>query len=82
MAAALRQGYSWPTICGGSGTCKTCVFQTLDGAANLLPAQRYEQESLDAIASTLPNGGEGWRLACQAQATGDVTLRKVGVRPV
>lgn len=82
MAAAIRNGYSWPTICGGSGTCKTCVFQTLDGADNLAPAKRYEQEGLDAIAGTLPDGGKNWRLACQARATGDVTLRKVGVRPV
>lgn len=82
MAAAIRNGFTWPTICGGRGTCKTCVFLTLAGGANLLAAEPWEVEGLETIAETLPNGGEGWRLACQAKATGDVTLRKVGVRAV
>ena len=85
MAAAIRSGYTWPTICGGEGSCKTCVFLILEGEENLADIAPYEQEGLQSIAEPLPNGGDGWRLACQAQlraqATGNVRLRKGGVRP-
>ena len=82
MAAAIRNGYAWPTICGGQGTCKTCVFLTLEGKSNLLAIEAWEEQALDSIIHTLPNlgQGQGWRLACQAKATGDVKLRKIGVR--
>tara|TARA_B110000444_G_C18551649_1_gene460525 strand:+ start:241 stop:546 length:306 start_codon:yes stop_codon:yes gene_type:complete len=80
MAAAIRNGYTWPTICGGQGTCKTCVFLTLEGKSNLLAIEAWEEQALDSIIHTLPNLGQGWRLACQAKATGDVKLRKIGVR--
>ena len=80
MAAAIRNGFTWPTICGGQGTCKTCVFMTLEGEDNLAEIESWEEQALTSIAATLPNQGEGWRLACQAKATGDVKLRKIGVR--
>lgn len=80
MAAAIRNGYTWPTICGGQGTCKTCVFLTLDGQHNLVEVEPWEEQALDSIIDTLPNRGQGFRLACQAKATGDVKLRKIGVR--
>lgn len=82
MAAAIRNGFTWPTICGGQGTCKTCVFLTLEGESNLKAAETWEADALATIAGTLPNQGEGYRLACQAKTTGDVRLRKIGVRPV
>ena len=80
MAAAIRNGYTWPTICGGQGTCKTCVFLTLKGKRNLVAIEPWEEQALDSITDSLPNRGQGWRLACQAKATGDVKLRKIGVR--
>lgn len=80
MAAAIRNGFTWPTICGGQGTCKTCVFSTLEGEGNLSRVEPWEMEGLASIAETMSNRGHGWRLACQASATGDVKLRKVGVR--
>ena len=80
MAAAIRNGYTWPTICGGQGTCKTCVFLTLEGQRNLVDVEPREEQALDSIIDTLPNRGQGFRLACQAKATGDVKLRKIGVR--
>lgn len=82
MASAIRNGFSWPTICGGQGTCKTCVFSTLEGLDNLAQIEPFEAQALASIAGTLPQRGEGWRLACQATATGDVRLRKIGVRPI
>ena len=80
MAAAIRNGYTWPTICGGQGTCKTCVFLTLEGKSNLVEIEPWEEQALDSIIHTLPKRGQGWRLACQAKATGNVRLRKIGVR--
>ncbi len=80
MAAAIRNGYTWPTICGGLGTCKTCVFLTLEGQGNLVEIEPREQQALDSIIDTLPKRAQGWRLACQAKATGNVRLRKIGVR--
>ncbi|MFT7219057.1 MAG: 2Fe-2S ferredoxin [Candidatus Azotimanducaceae bacterium] len=80
MAAAIRNGYTWPTICGGQGTCKTCVFLTLEGESNLAEIEPWEKTALDSITDTLPDKGQGWRLACQAKAIGDVRLKKIGVR--
>jgi ferredoxin len=81
IQAAWRHGYTWPTICGGAGTCKTCVFMIIEGAENMRPIEPWEDEGLRSIAATLPaNRGQGWRLACQAKVSGDVRLRKAGVR--
>jgi ferredoxin len=80
IQAAWRNGYTWPTICNGRGTCKTCVFLTLDGEPNLSAIEAWEQEGLASIADSLPDAGQGWRLACQAKVYGDVRLRKIGVR--
>ncbi|MBM4204468.1 MAG: 2Fe-2S iron-sulfur cluster binding domain-containing protein, partial [Gammaproteobacteria bacterium] len=80
IQAAWRNGLTWPTICGGAGTCKTCVFLTLDGAEHLLPPEPWEASGLRSIAASLPVNGQGWRLACQAKVLGDIRLRKSGVR--
>jgi ferredoxin, 2Fe-2S len=80
IQAAWRNGYTWPTICGGVGTCKTCVFQILSGAENLSPIEPWEASGLRSIADSLPNHGEGSRLACQTRVTADIRLRKIGVR--
>jgi 2Fe-2S ferredoxin len=80
IQAAWRNGYTWPTICEGAGTCKTCVFLTLDGAEHLLPVEPWEESGLRSISASLPENGRGWRLACQAKTQGDVRLRKAGVR--
>ena len=88
MAGALRNGYSWPTICGGQGACGTCVALILEGQEHLSPMQAREETSLRVVASTLPSPlpsslpgrGQCWRLACQTKVSGDVRLRKIGVR--
>jgi ferredoxin len=80
IEAAWRNGYTWPTICNGKGTCKTCVFLTLEGEENLSAVEPWEDSGLAAIAESLPAAGQGWRLACQATVSGNVRLRKSGVR--
>ena len=81
IQAAWRAGYTWPTICNGQGNCKVCVTLVLDGLENLLPIEAYEEEGLAQVRDTLPNGGEGWRLACQARVRGDIRVKKIGVKP-
>ena len=80
IQAAWRNGYTWPTICNGQGTCKTCVFLTLEGEENLSAVEAWEESGLQTIAESLPDRGQGWRLACQAKVCGDIRLRKIGVR--
>ncbi len=64
-------GASWNGIaidstCGGHGTCKKCKVQIVDGS---VPVSR-----LDARAFTADQLRAGWRLACLAQATTDLTV--------
>ncbi len=79
IEAAWRNNYTWPTICGGQGTCKTCVFMVIDGEDQLGAIESWEAEGLADVAASL-RADSVWRLACQAKVTGDVRLRKVGVR--
>lgn len=80
FAAARRQGYSWPTVCGGEGSCRACVLTVLDGAEGLSAVAGWEREGLDAIRSTLRGDLSAYRLACQVTTERDVVVRKIGVR--
>jgi ferredoxin, 2Fe-2S len=79
IRAAWRNGYFWPTICNGDGTCKACVFRVEDGEEHLSAVESWEQEGLTSLGHP-PNAGTGWRLACQTRASGDIRVRKAGVR--
>ena len=75
--AAARQGYRWPTICGGNGTCRTCLMVVDEGRDNCSPIEDLEAEGLDA----LKEHRDGVRrLACQTRVTGDVVVTKRGVK--
>jgi len=80
MGAAVALGYYWPTTCGGEGRCTTCACLVLSGLDQLSPRGKNESRVLS------DERGPGIlqkpvRLACQAQAYGDVVLEKPGVRP-
>ena len=80
MAAARRNGYYWPTTCGGNAECTTCACTLLSAADTLAPMGRAERAALvegrgRAVLET-PT-----RLACQALVLADVELRKPGVLP-
>ncbi|MGQ0625688.1 MAG: 2Fe-2S iron-sulfur cluster-binding protein [Sporichthyaceae bacterium] len=77
--AAGRQGYRWPTICGGLGTCRTCLMLVDQGQENCSPIGDLEAEGLDALQE--PRDGVR-RLACQTRVSGDVVVTKRGVKPV
>jgi 2Fe-2S ferredoxin len=76
LAAALRQGYRWPTLCHGVGECTICFVKLLAGAEHVAPARLPEQERL------LECGRDGpdVRLACQLGIHGPITVLKQGLR--
>ena len=80
--AAHEAGIRWPTICGGQGTCHTCLMQVVDGSENLSAIETWEREGLDELGVTVNAAGEPYRLACQARVHGDVVVRKAGVRMI
>ena len=82
MAAARRQGYRWPTICNGKAECSTCYMKVVAGQANLGPLGPVEERGMDILLRSFPDSAASIRLACQATLTGDVVVRKPGVRPI
>ncbi|WP_018506141.1 2Fe-2S iron-sulfur cluster-binding protein [Parafrankia discariae] len=81
IEAAWRLGYHWPTVCHGQASCTVCHVEVLSGAEHLTPA---DEEERDALENRLPGARRRdlveLRLACRACATGDVAVRKKGVR--
>ena len=79
IAAAWREGYYWPTVCGGRGECTACHVIIEDGAANAVPPERIEDLVLaPVIARRDPR--LTIRLACQLKVRGPVRVRKKAVR--
>lgn len=78
FAAAERNGYRWPTVCGGTGSCRTCVMTVLEGEQCCSPVEAWEAEGLEEIGAF--GRGVLQRLACQTRLTGPVRVRKPGVR--
>lgn len=77
LAAARRQGYRWPSVCGGEAMCGTCFVRVTGGA-------EHTSEMRDAERTRLRFVGKGndaaARLACQMRVTGPVSAFKRGVR--
>ena len=78
LAAAQRQGLTWPTLCGGEASCRTCYVVVEAGAEHLPPPSDLEQRGIDDIARIVRTGIV--RLACQAVPSGDLTVTRRGVR--
>jgi uncharacterized 2Fe-2S/4Fe-4S cluster protein (DUF4445 family) len=64
--AASWNGIAVDSTCGGHGTCKKCKVRILDGS---VPVQK-----LDVRAFSGDELRSGWRLACLAQANGDLEV--------
>jgi uncharacterized 2Fe-2S/4Fe-4S cluster protein (DUF4445 family) len=64
--AASWNGIAIDSTCGGHGTCKKCRVRIADGSVDASP--------LDARAFTADELADGWRLACRAQADGDLVI--------
>ena len=78
MECAARNGYYWPTICGGNGECGACRCEVIGQADNLMPETDREAVLFRAIPRTGP-GGFPIRFACCAVVSGPVTVRRKGV---
>ena len=64
--AALWNGVPVDSTCGGHGTCRKCKVRLTDGTT---PISRLDTRAFDADALR-----DGWRLACMATATTDLTV--------
>lgn len=81
MEAAHEHGLYWPTTCGGQGICTSCACTVEEGEDNLEPMGRSELKTLAEELGEAAVRSRRLRLACQARTRGDVTVRKLGVRP-
>ncbi|BBY82444.1 (2Fe-2S)-binding protein [Mycolicibacterium pulveris] len=81
MDAAVRSGYRWPTMCHGDGTCSICWVEVTTGEEHLSHPGSREIETVEMLLARRGSAGR-IRLACQARVSGDVTVRKNGVRPL
>lgn len=64
--AASWNGIAIDSTCGGHGTCKKCKVRIMDGSIPI--------SALDIRAFTGDELRSGWRLACRAQAMGDLQI--------
>ncbi len=81
IEAAWRHGYTWPTVCAGKGTCRTCFVLVVDGSEALGPLGPLEHEGIEALRGVAPEPLELVRLACQLRVTGArAVVSKVGVQ--
>jgi len=81
IEAAWRQGYWWPTLCFGLGKCTACQCEVIDGLDSLSPRTDAEQAMLaDLGRRSRRINPHRVRLACQVTVSGDVVIRKPGVR--
>jgi uncharacterized 2Fe-2S/4Fe-4S cluster protein (DUF4445 family) len=64
--AASWNGIAIDSTCGGHGTCKKCKVHVLSGE---MPVS-----NVDPRAFTADELRDGWRLACRAQARGDLVV--------
>jgi ferredoxin, 2Fe-2S len=81
MAAAERAGFRWPTTCHGQAECTVCFVVVEQGADHFTSTEPRELAALGNVAGRSLYEGRTLRLACQARPTGDVVVRKRGVRP-
>src|SRR5215467_8271583 len=64
--AASWNGIAIDSTCGGHGTCKKCKIRVTGGSVPASP--------LDDRAFSPDELRDGWRLACRAQAVGDLQI--------
>ena len=82
MAAARRQGYRWPSVCGGMAQCATCYIRFDGEGDEFSPMLPDEVETLRACFGLGRGVPPGVRLACQVTLRSDITVSKRGVRAI
>ncbi|TVR09367.1 MAG: (2Fe-2S)-binding protein [Phormidium sp. GEM2.Bin31] len=56
------------TNCGGYGQCGTCIVEVIEGMENLSPPTETEKRKLR-------KKPDSYRLACQVQVNGEVSIK-------
>jgi 2Fe-2S ferredoxin len=80
MAAAVRAGYRWPTVCGGQAQCGVCVLKVVS-SSELRPPAPLEADRLAVVPERQLWPDAVLRLACQLRVDADgVVVFKRGVR--
>ncbi|HEY1966595.1 MAG TPA: 2Fe-2S iron-sulfur cluster-binding protein [Pseudonocardia sp.] len=77
LEAAFREGYRWPSVCGGEAMCGTCFVKVQHGAEHTSAVRSAEQNRLKFIGRA---ADPSIRLACQLRVSGAVSIFKRGVR--
>jgi 2Fe-2S ferredoxin len=80
IRCAWRNGYYWPTICGGSANCGACQCELLEGGRFAEPMTAAE-ETFFATNPERLQSSTLVRLACCMTVTGPMTVFKKGVGP-
>lgn len=82
LAAAVRCGFHWPTVCGGLAECGVCVVEVLEAPAHQRrPANEAERARLERLPERLFRPSATLRLACQFRPGADeAVVAKRGVR--
>jgi len=80
MAAAVRSGYRWPTVCGGQAQCGVCVLRVVS-SGELPPPSPLEAGRLAVVPERILDPSAVLRLACQLRVEADgLVVFKRGVR--
>ncbi len=80
MAAAVRAGYRWPTVCGGQAECGVCVLEVVR-SVDIDPPAPLEAARLAAVPERRLRPDASLRLACQLRVgTPGLVVFKRGVR--
>ena len=80
MAAAVRAGYRWPTVCGGQAQCGVCILKVVS-SSELPPPAPLEAERLAIVPERQLWPDAVLRLACQLRVESDgLVVFKRGVR--
>ena len=80
MAAAVRAGYRWPTVCGGQAQCGVCILKVVS-SSELPPPAPLEAERLAIVPERQLWPDAVLRLACQLRVEDEgLVVFKRGVR--
>jgi 2Fe-2S ferredoxin len=82
--AAMRAGWSWPTICLGDGVCLTCWVEIFQGEEHANAVEEIERKGLEALSARrmlAAMNSSTLRLACQLRFSGDALVQRRGPKP-
>jgi 2Fe-2S ferredoxin len=79
MAAAVRSGYRWPTVCGGLADCGVCVLEVLAAPEPLVEPGAEEAARLAVLPELRHAPDRNYRLACRLVVVDGLSVRKRGV---